>query len=439
MQQAQLQAGSTFNRYEIQSRLAVGGMAEVWLGWLRGPEGFQKQVVLKTMLPHLAESPDLVQMFINEASVAARLNHPNIAQVFDFGEYDGRYFIAMEYLVGRTLRQIAKRCRDRAEHLPMWFLLRVLCDACEGLHYAHEYTDPTGWLGLVHRDVSPENVMVSNAGQVKVLDFGAAHCTSSSGQTRMFVGKFHYVAPERIQGMPEDRRADIYSTGVILYEYLTGTRPFAGTQTEVLAQVMAGKLAESAKLALLDGEIVRILRKAMAKDPDHRYQTAAELRSDLLQFLAATDPHKLQAELSHYTSIFPELKARFDQSEMRLRASTPAQIDPLAYLEQSGSDSEALQLEIEVDDDDLMVTAEAPIASVGRAAGETVRPQTTAETVRPHQIAAETVRPEAPEIDELFARLWDSPGVANVESEPEPEPAAEGGGVASDREASSAV
>src|SRR5262249_17022841 len=153
--------GSSFGRYRIASRLATGGMASVWLATLSGAEGFEKEVVVKTMLPELASSPELLQMFINEARIAARFNHPNIVQVFDFGCLAGHYYIVMEHVAGRSLRQIRRRLRATQKPFPRRLLLRAIADVCRALGYTHELADASGWLGFVHGDISPENVMIS--------------------------------------------------------------------------------------------------------------------------------------------------------------------------------------------------------------------------------------------------------------------------------------
>ncbi len=170
--------GSHFSRYEIDSKLATGGMAEVWRARLKGVRGFEKRIVLKTMLPQLAGRADLVDMFINEATLASAFNHPNVVHVFDFGQLEGRYFIAMEFVPGVTLRFAHKRMLARGTRLPIAAALHVLVDVCEGLHAVHELADARGPLGLVHRDLSPDNVILSTSGTAKLIDFGAARATT---------------------------------------------------------------------------------------------------------------------------------------------------------------------------------------------------------------------------------------------------------------------
>ena len=302
--------GSRFGRYDIVSRIATGGMAEVWLAHASSVGGFQKRVVLKTMLPHLAEQPHFKQMFIREASLAAQLSHPNIVHIFDLGENDGRYFIAMEYVAGRTLRQIRKRAEQQKSGVPHWFLLRTLIGACEGLQFAHDFQLPDGRASnLVHRDVSPENIMVSFSGVVKVLDFGVARgvAMDSSTSTGVLVGKLLYTAPERVHGVPADRRSDIYALGVILYEYLTGRRPFAGDdEVALLAKVAHETPKDPRELASVPDELARITMKAMARDPTKRYQEASQLARDLRDYLRKAGGLDDENPAAYLAGLFPD-------------------------------------------------------------------------------------------------------------------------------------
>lgn len=285
---------ATFGRYELLSRLASGGMGEVWLAHLRGASGFEKRVVVKIMLPHVAEDPKLVEMFVAEASVAAQLSHPNIIQIYELGVVEGRYFIAMEYVAGRSLRQIGAARRKQRRPMPVWFLLAVIGKICQGLHYAHELCDASGRpLGLAHRDVSPENIMVSFTGDVKLIDFGALRLstgnTHPTSRKEDLVGKFSYMAPEQVRGVPASRRTDMYSVGEVLYEYLTGVRPYeAPDEASLLHKVARGKIIDPGTLAPhLPAELLEILRKVLAYDPKTRWSDAADLADALLGLLKA--------------------------------------------------------------------------------------------------------------------------------------------------------
>jgi eukaryotic-like serine/threonine-protein kinase len=292
--------GKMLGRYRILSRLAVGGMAELWLALrtsISGAPGHAKDggrdgggdghnVVLKTMLPSVAESSEFVRMFLTEAAIGARLKHPNLVRVIDHGRLADRYFIAMEHIDGLTLRQIGQRVQELGQVFPQRLLLTVAVDICRGLHTAHELRDRGGLVHFVHRDVSPENIMVSRAGVTKLIDYGAAATLRIPPNTARFVGKFRYVAPERIEGRAEDRRVDVYSLGVILYEYLTGVRPFEGDDLAMVSRILEGRPRSPVELVPgLEPELCRIVLKALALDPDDRYRTAADLAADLLPLM----------------------------------------------------------------------------------------------------------------------------------------------------------
>jgi serine/threonine protein kinase len=282
------QTGTQFSRYEIDSRLAVGGMAEVWRARIMGARGFEKRIVIKTMQTQLAARPDMVQMFIDEATMAAGLNHPNIAHVFDFGQLEGRYFIAMEYVSGFTLRFANKRMSARGDRLPVVATLHIMIDLCEALQCVHDLSDLEGPLGLVHRDLSPDNLIVSTSGSAKLIDFGAARATMRTPQPSVFVGKYRYAAPERILNTSEDRRSDIYSAGVMLYECLTGARPFDGPDAELIKAVQAGRPRDPRQRAPeLPASVAEVVLRAMAREPEARFATARELGAALRVCLAA--------------------------------------------------------------------------------------------------------------------------------------------------------
>jgi serine/threonine protein kinase len=277
------QTGTHFSRYEIDSKLATGGMAEVWRARLKGVRGFEKRIVLKTMLPHLFGRGELVEMFINEATLASAFSHPNIVHVFDFGQLEGRYYIAMEFVPGVTLRFAHKRMLARGERLPIPATLHILADVCDALHAVHELADARGPLGLVHRDLSPDNVILSTSGAAKLIDFGAARATTRSPNPSVFVGKYRYSAPERIRRDEEDRRADIYSAGVILYECLTGVRPFDGPDAEIISPMGVGRVCDPReRVPSLSPRLAEIVVRALAPERDDRFPTARALGDALL-------------------------------------------------------------------------------------------------------------------------------------------------------------
>src|SRR5579859_5578064 len=204
-------------RYDVVGLLAIGGMAEVFLGRIQGPNGFQRPVVIKRILPHLSRQKPFVDMFVDEARIVARLHHPNIVQVFEHGCCDGELFLAMEYLEGESLAGVLRRAKVRGTRIAYEVAAHIVAGACAGLHAAHELADPDGVpCELVHRDVSPQNILVTYGGHVKVLDFGVAKvrdraaARTEAGQLK---GKFAYMAPEQTDNRPIDRRADIFSIG----------------------------------------------------------------------------------------------------------------------------------------------------------------------------------------------------------------------------------
>ncbi|HZN96027.1 MAG TPA: serine/threonine-protein kinase, partial [Myxococcales bacterium] len=203
-------------------------MAEVWLARQTGIEGFKRHLVIKRILPHLADDPEFVQMFLNEARIAANFNHPNIAQIYDLGEVSGAYYIAMEFVHGEDLGRIMRKAWGTGQWIAYPIGIRIVALACEGLYYAHTRNDDSGRpLKVVHRDISPQNILIGFDGSVKLVDFGIAKAVDSASMTKSgaIKGKFAYMAPEQAGGKPIDHRADLFAIGLTLYELLTGTRP----------------------------------------------------------------------------------------------------------------------------------------------------------------------------------------------------------------------
>src|SRR5438552_5671450 len=216
-------------KYKLLRLIASGGMAEVYLARQAGAAGFEKLVCLKRILPHLARDRQFVEMFLNEARLAARLDHPNIVSIYDLGEANGNYFIAMEFIDGPSLRAVHKLSAERNELLPIPEICKIISMAAGGLQYAHDLADDKGEpLHLVHRDISPDNLLVHRNGSAKVVDFGIAKAANSSSQTRTgtLKGKVAYMPPEQLRGEQLDRRTDVFALGVVLYELLTGKRPW---------------------------------------------------------------------------------------------------------------------------------------------------------------------------------------------------------------------
>lgn len=285
-----MKPGDVLGRYEVISLLARGGMAEVWRARIKGESGFRKELVLKTILPHLAEDPEFESMFINEALLAARLNHPNVVQIFDLGKVDGQFFIVMENVPGFSLRQIGRALRKRKRAMPPWFLLRAVVDICEGLQYAHDLTDDEGQaLNIVHRDISPENIMVSRSGLVKVLDFGVAKAATGASSTKAgtLKGKYAYIPPELIQGKEADRRTDVYAIGVMIYELLCGKRPYRGdNELQLLKAVLDAKPIPPSKIYdWIPPDLEKIILRAMHPQRDMRFHNTQQLGDALRLFI----------------------------------------------------------------------------------------------------------------------------------------------------------
>jgi eukaryotic-like serine/threonine-protein kinase len=304
-------------------------MGEVWLATARGPGGFQKRVVIKTVLPDLMEKPGYVQMLVKEASLAARLDHPNIVHVFDLGCVGGLYYIAMEYLSGRSLAQMLRRSHDLGQRLPLRVLLTMIANCCDGLQYAHDYTDEDGHkLELLHRDISPSNVMMTFAGRVALLDFGVATAAHGEHKTRSgtIKGKFHYLAPERVRGEPADRRSDIYSLGVVLYQCLTLRWPFrAHNEYELLRQIAHDAPPPVRHYApWVTARLERIIMRAMANDASARHQQATDLARELRDYLRAIGAVVEPSELANcLAGLFPEAP----EAIALRQAASPAPVD----------------------------------------------------------------------------------------------------------------
>ena len=214
-----------YGEYQLIKKLATGGMAQIYLARQQGLEGFEKLLVVKRILPHLAENEDFIKMFLDEARIAARLNHPNIVQIFNLGSQDDTFFIAMEYIHGEDVRRVWKRADQAGKDLPVPMVCRIIMDAAAGLDYAHKKTDQVGKpLGIVHRDISPQNILVTFEGGVKVVDFGIAKAADQATVTKSGVlkGKYSYMSPEQASGQKIDHRTDIFALGTVLYELLTG-------------------------------------------------------------------------------------------------------------------------------------------------------------------------------------------------------------------------
>jgi eukaryotic-like serine/threonine-protein kinase len=277
-------------KYRLLKLLATGGMGEVLLARQEGPAGFMKTVVVKRMLTHLGRDPKFVEMFLNEARLAAQLSHPNIVQIFELGEQDGTYFLAMEFIHGVNLRFIKRRFDEQQLRVPILFAAWACAQALKGLHHAHTLTDESGAsLNIVHRDVSPDNILVGFNCTVKMVDFGIAKASTSISTTGAgtFKGKFAYMAPEQLSGQPADPRSDIYAMGVLLFELVGGGRPFKGSSEGELVKCILQDEPRPLRELRPDvpEELEETIRRAMARNPAERFSSAEAMSSVLESFI----------------------------------------------------------------------------------------------------------------------------------------------------------
>jgi serine/threonine protein kinase len=296
-QPQQLQVGSYYGKYFLLKKLAAGGMGEIFLAKQQGPAGFEKILVVKKVLPHLTENKEFVELFLGEARLAARMNHRNIVQVFELGEYERSYFIAMEYVSGRTLRDLIDSAAKKREKLPAEVCRTVAEQICDGASYAHNLTDVNGRsLNIIHRDLNPQNVLLSYTGDVKIIDFGIAKSEMSTVKTEagMIKGKFVYMSPEQSLAKKLDKRSDIFAVGITLYEMITGTNPFH--KSNIVLTLEAVQRYDPPPPSEYDAAYAPfdpIIAKALAKDRDRRYPDAAEMLDDLRRIVVPRAPERL--------------------------------------------------------------------------------------------------------------------------------------------------
>ncbi len=281
---------SAQQRYRVVEKLESGGMAEVFRAESEGLQGFRKQVAIKRVLPHLSEKKKFIAMFLDEARLSAQLSHSNCVQVFDIGVGDNAYFIVMEYVDGANLKGIADSVKKQGKDFPVQAAAWVAHEICKGLSYAHELADQNGMpMNLVHRDMSPPNVLVTKYGEVKIVDFGLAKASSQleKSEPGIIKGKFSYLSPEAALGQEVDKRTDIFAVGIILWELLAGDRLFLGdTDFQTVKRVQVAQVPPISRInRKVPPELERIVNKALAKDMHARYSTARELGEDLSRFM----------------------------------------------------------------------------------------------------------------------------------------------------------
>jgi len=299
--------------------IAVGGMAELFRAKIMGDEGFQKLVAVKKILPHLVAEKALVDAFIDEARLAAFLQHENIVRTYDFGRMGNDFFIAMEYLFGKNLRIMADHSAQAGTSPPLDLCLYVISRVAKGLDYAHDLKDFSGHrLNIVHRDISPPNIFITYEGEVKVVDFGVAKAASHNTTTLAGVikGKVAYMSPEQADGREIDHRTDIFAVGAVLYELLTGARMYSGDTFQVLARARKAEFAPARQMSpFLPESVCRILDKALALDPDRRYQRCGDMQAEIEDTLYDLTLRPNQRSLSRYLrDLFAEDMAEEENS-----------------------------------------------------------------------------------------------------------------------------
>ncbi|MDX1501162.1 MAG: protein kinase [Thermoanaerobaculia bacterium] len=319
-------ASHRFGHYELGERIAVGGMAEIWTARMTSVEGFEKRVAIKKILPHLSDSGDFERMFVEEAKLAAGLNHENIIHIYDLGKVNEQYFIAMEYVEGRDLGAILAAARRRGERVPTGLAVLVGARLAAALDYAHRRPDAGGEANaVVHRDVSPRNVLVGRDGRIKLCDFGVAKMASSVASTQIgaIKGKIPYMSPEQAHGRAVDGRSDLFSLGAVLFEMATGRRLFsADSEISLLEAVRECRVRDPRELEPgLPDAFAEVILKALRRDPDERFASASEMQHQLEQILYGLRPTPGAEDLARY------LEAVFSPAEA---ASEPAPAPRLA-------------------------------------------------------------------------------------------------------------
>jgi serine/threonine protein kinase len=322
--------GARIGKYDIVHRIACGGMAEIYLARANGLYGFEKHIVLKRILPQYAANMEFVRMFLKEARVAATLDHANIAHVYDIDETGGSTFFTMEYLHGEDVRQVMRQLDEKREQLPLEHALQIVMGAASGLHFAHEKRGPDGSsLGIVHRDISPANIVVTYDGGVKVVDFGIAKLAADPelSQRYSLKGKLAYMSPEQLHNQPVDRRSDVFALGIVLYEITTKTRLFKrADEVQTMKAVLDGVIpAPSTLQPGYPAELERIVLRALALRPEERYQSARELQLDLEAFAREARLRVSSAGLAEWMERTFGPKQEIWRTLPRPAAASPAQ------------------------------------------------------------------------------------------------------------------
>lgn len=323
-----LSAGQVLGRYELLLPIAKGGMASVWAARLRGTRGFQKMVAIKTMLPALVDDLHFERMFLDEASLASQVRHPHVIEILDLGEVDRILYLVMEWVDGEPLNIIMKYAATRGG-IPLTIAVSITAQACRGLHAAHELRDENGKLvGLVHRDVSPQNVLLTYEGVVKLVDFGVAKATSRASvetEAGQLKGKIAYMSPEQLRGERVDRRTDVFAMGILLYMMTTGTHPFRGDDQAETIRRISDDVPVTAPSAIVPGYpagLEAVVMQSLAKDASKRYPTANDMLIGLTRALPPSMRPSTDEEVAEFLrALLPD---RLEKRKNAIKAALEA-------------------------------------------------------------------------------------------------------------------
>ncbi len=315
-----LQPGTSFGRYIVKRKIAEGGMAEIYLATAMGAEGFSKEVVIKAVRSFLAQDRQFIEMFLAEAKLGSRLNHANIVSILDFGKNEDDYYLAMEYVQGASVWDVRKRCREQGVPIPPVLVAEIGAQVARGLHYAHSLSDRGQPVGIVHRDVTPHNILLSFEGAIKLTDFGIAKASTNQTAPGMLKGKFAYMSPEQARGDKVDARTDVFALGIVLWEMLTGGKLFdADTDVGVLRAVQDSNIAPPSRLNPdVPQDLSDIVQKALARELPARFASAFDLERALASFVLRN------AQSPEDTSVSFFLQQMFREEFLRENDNSPA-------------------------------------------------------------------------------------------------------------------
>lgn len=316
------------DKYFLLDNIGSGGMANVFRAKLLGEKGFEKLIVIKKLLDHISRDQEMVDHFTNEARLAALLQHENICNIFDYGEIDGTFFIAMEHLFGKDIATIIQRLKECDIQFAPDLILTIMAKVCDGMDYAHNLCDlQDNPLNLIHRDLTPQNIFLTYDGKVKILDFGIAKSRAFDTHTRIGIvkGKMNYMSPEQVSGDKQDKRSDIFLMGILLYEMFSGVQMYHGDTGTVIRKSVQVDITPIAEIAPdLPSEIHKVINTCLQRDPEKRYQDCKELKNDLLHLLQAYDNSDDTNILEKFiTSLFIEEYKEEKETTKKLFAIQP--------------------------------------------------------------------------------------------------------------------